>query len=175
MPDGREGLLVQAERDAQPLGALRLRELPPGTVLGSGTGDLPGAFASAVPSPREDRSKHSPTGKGIKEDGGPSVDGAHGSGPINEGGDTGGAGATDRKPAEDGKTTGKTTTSGKTTTTGSDTGTGSASTGTTQKAAPQSTVVYTGVAGHGCPTPAGGGFQQDGYYSDGWYTRSSGG
>ncbi|MFJ5725160.1 hypothetical protein [Streptomyces sp. NPDC093149] len=154
----------------------------PGTVLGSGTGDIPGAFASAVPSPREDRSKHSPVGKGVKEDGGPSVDGAHRSGPINEGGGTAGADATDRKPDEGGRTTGKTSTTGKTTTSGKTTatgsGSGSASTGTTQKTAPQSTVVYTGVAGHGCPTPAGGGFQQDGYYSDGsngWNTRSSGG
>ncbi|MFJ9683473.1 hypothetical protein ACIRP2_36320 [Streptomyces sp. NPDC101194] len=148
----------------------------PGTVLGSGTGDVPGAFASAVPSPREDRGKRSPAGKGIEEDGGPSVDGTHGSGPIDEGGDTAGAGAADRKPAEGGKTAGRTTTAGKTTTNRS--GAGSTSTGTTQKAAPQSTVVYTGVAGHGCPTPAGGGFQQDGYYSDGsdgWNTRSSGG
>ncbi|MCX5113442.1 hypothetical protein OOK13_34305 [Streptomyces sp. NBC_00378] len=159
----------------------------PGTLLGSGKGDIPGAFASAAPSPRKPNGKGASGGKdGENTDGGdPSPDGAHGSTPLNEGGGSTG-GTTAGGDSSTRKSGGGTkTTAGKTTTDKKGTGTGSAaggaaggSGGTTEKAAPQSTVVYTGVAGPGCPTPAGGGYQQDGYFSEGsagWYTRPSGG
>ncbi|MFJ7200501.1 MULTISPECIES: hypothetical protein [unclassified Streptomyces] len=158
----------------------------PGTMLGSGKGDIPGAFASAAPSPRKVDGKQVPGGKDGEntKDGGPSADGAHGSDPLNEGGgSTGGTTAdgdgTARKSGDGTKSTAGKTTAGKTTT--NKTGAGGAAGGSgagTEKSAPQSTVVYTGVAGPGCATPAGGGYQQDGYFSDGsagWYTRSSGG
>ncbi|WP_406501781.1 hypothetical protein OHA04_33580 [Streptomyces sp. NBC_01590] len=153
----------------------------PGTMLGSGKGDIPGAFASAAPSPRKVDGKQVPGGKDGEntKGGGPSADGAHGSTPLNEGGgSTGGSTAhgdnSARKSGDGTKTTAGKTTTNKTGTGGAAGGSGA----TTEKSAPQSTVVYTGVAGPGCATPAGGGYQQDGYFSDGsagWYTRSSGG
>ncbi|MES9509338.1 hypothetical protein ABWJ92_23475 [Streptomyces sp. NPDC000609] len=164
----------------------------PGTVLGSGKGDMPGVFASAAPSPRTGSGKQPPRGEDGKGGGGPSADGPDGSRPLNEGGGTAGgstggggdAGTNDNpdQKSTDGKktTTGNTTTKGKNTTTKA--GTGSTSTGTgggtPAKTTPQSNVVYTGVAGRGCPTPAGGGYQQDHFFTDGsagWYTPSSGG
>ncbi|MGW1847546.1 hypothetical protein [Streptomyces sp. NPDC001966] len=156
----------------------------PGTLLGSGTGDIPGAFASAAPSPRKPNGKQTPGGK---DGGAASPDGAHGSTPLNEGGGSTGGTTGDGDGSAQKSDGGTKTTAGKSTTnrTGTGTGTGSAaggtaggSGGTTEKTTPQSTVVYTGVAGPGCPTPAGGGYQQDGYFSDGsagWYTRPSGG
>ncbi|MGQ7748135.1 hypothetical protein ACUN29_06440 [Streptomyces sp. WC2508] len=154
----------------------------PGTMLGAGNGDVPGAFASAAPSPRTVSGKQPPAGKDGKGGSGPSADGAGVSKPLNEGGgstggDTGGTGG----GSGGGKSTGGEKSTARKTTTGSGgsgSGSGSAAGGTAQKAAPQSTVVYTGVTGHGCPTPSGGGFQQDHYFTDGsagWYTRSSGG
>ncbi|MFC9756754.1 hypothetical protein [Streptomyces sp. NPDC056921] len=158
----------------------------PGTLLGSGKGDIPGAFASAAPSPRKPDGKQTPGGKdGENTNGGPSPDGAHGSTPLNEGGGSTGGTTTGGDSSARKSGGGTKTTAGKTTTNKKGTGTGSTaggaaggSGGTTEKAAPQSTVVYTGVAGPGCPTPAGGGYQQDGYFSEGsagWYTRPSGG
>ncbi|MFE6667609.1 hypothetical protein ACFVFH_29145 [Streptomyces sp. NPDC057697] len=163
----------------------------PGTVLGSGKGDMPGVFASADPSPRKGSGKQPPHGENGKG-GGPSADG-NGSQPLNEGGGTaggtGGGDAPDQK-STDGKksTTGNTATGQKNTTKSTTknavkTGTGSTSAGGTSggtptKTTPQSNVVYTGVAGRGCPTPAGGGYQQDHFFTDGsagWYTPSSGG
>ncbi|MEV7854424.1 hypothetical protein [Streptomyces sp. NPDC088183] len=163
----------------------------PGTVLGSGKGDMPGVFASAAPSPRTGSGKQPPRGEDGKG-GGPSADGPDGSQPLNEGGgtaggSTGGGGDTGTNDDPDQKSTdGKKTTTGNTTTnrknTTTKTGTGSTSTGTgggtPAKTTPQSNVVYTGVAGRGCPTPAGGGYQQDHFFTDGsagWYTPSSGG
>ncbi|MEV5203831.1 hypothetical protein [Streptomyces sp. NPDC053720] len=159
----------------------------PGTMLGAGNGDVPGAFASAAPSPRAGSGKQPPAGKGGSGGTGPSADGAGGSKPLNEGGgstggDTGGTGG-DTGGTGGGSGGGKSTggeksTARKTTTGSAGGGSGSAAGGTAQKAAPQSTVVYSGVTGHGCPTPSGGGFQQDHYFTDGsagWYTRSSGG
>ncbi|MEE1838626.1 MULTISPECIES: hypothetical protein [unclassified Streptomyces] len=168
----------------------------PGTVLGSGKGDMPGVFASAAPSPRTGSGKQPPRGEDGKGGGGPSADGPDGSQPLNEGGSTAGGGtggggdtgtndnpdqkSTDGKKTTTGNTTGNTTTNRKNTTT--KTGTGNTSTGTgggtPAKTTPQSNVVYTGVAGRGCPTPAGGGYQQDHFFTDGsagWYTPSSGG
>ncbi|MFJ2879953.1 hypothetical protein ACIPJN_20370 [Streptomyces sp. NPDC086796] len=168
----------------------------PGTVLGSGKGDMPGVFASAAPSPRTGSGKQPPRGEDGKGGGGPSADGPDGSQPLNEGGGTAGGGtggggdtgtndnpdqkSTDGKKTTTGNTTGNTTTNRKNTTT--KTGTGNTSTGTgggtPAKTTPQSNVVYTGVAGRGCPTPAGGGYQQDHFFTDGsagWYTPSSGG
>ncbi|MFF1346053.1 hypothetical protein ACFVZJ_08630 [Streptomyces sp. NPDC058322] len=159
----------------------------PGTMLGAGNGDVPGAFASAAPSPRAGSGKQPPAGKDGKGGSGPSADGAGVSKPLNEGGgstggDTGGTGGDTGGTgggSGGGKSTGGEKSTARKTTTGSGgSGPGSAAGGTAQKAAPQSTVVYTGVTGHGCPTPSGGGFQQDHYFTDGsagWYTRSSGG
>ncbi|MEE1743154.1 MULTISPECIES: hypothetical protein [unclassified Streptomyces] len=158
----------------------------PGTVLGSGKGDMPGVFASAAPSPRTGSGKQPPRGEDGRG-GGPSADGPDGSRPLNEGGGTGGGGDTGTNDDPDQKSTdGKKTTTGNTTTnrknTTTKTGTGSTSTGTgggtPAKTTPQSNVVYTGLAGRGCPTPAGGGYQQDHFFTDGsagWYTPSSGG
>ncbi|MEL5954514.1 hypothetical protein AADR41_06975 [Streptomyces sp. CLV115] len=156
----------------------------PGTMLGAGNGDVPGAFASAAPSPRTGSAEQPPAGKDGKGGSGPSADGAGVSKPLNEGGgstggDTGGTGGKG-DGSGGGKSAGgeKSTTRKTTTGSGSGSGSGSAAGGTAQKAAPQSTVVYTGVTGHGCPTPSGGGFQQDHYFTDGsagWYTRPSGG
>ncbi|MFF2326487.1 MULTISPECIES: hypothetical protein [unclassified Streptomyces] len=154
----------------------------PGTVLGSGQSGIPGAYASATPSPRDSPGKESAAGRDGKADSS-SADGAHGSGPINEGGSSAGgssagADASGEKSTGDVKTTTGKAGTGTTGTTGTGSTSSSTSTGTTQKSAPVSTVVYTGVAGHGCATPAGGGYQQDGYFTEGtggWYTRSSGG
>ncbi|MFE2935935.1 hypothetical protein [Streptomyces sp. NPDC059278] len=162
----------------------------PGTMLGAGNGDVPGAFASAAPSPRAGSGKQPPAGKDGKGGSGPSADGVGASKPLNEGGgstggDSGDAGDTGGKGdgSGGGKSTGGEKSTARKTTTGSGSasggsGSGGATGGTAQKSAPQSTVVYTGVTGHGCPTPSGGGFQQDHYFTDGsagWYTRPSGG
>ncbi|MFG3528137.1 hypothetical protein ACGF8B_15490 [Streptomyces sp. NPDC047917] len=156
----------------------------PGTMLGAGNGDVPGAFASAAPSPRTGSGKQPSAGKDGKGGSGPSADGAGVSKPLNEGGgstggDTGGTGGKGDGSGGGKSTGGEKSTARKTTTgSGSGGGSGSAAGGTEQKAAPQPTVVYTGVTGHGCPTPSGGGFQQDHYFTDGsagWYTRPSGG
>ncbi|MFJ6016970.1 hypothetical protein [Streptomyces sp. NPDC092952] len=162
----------------------------PGTLLGSGNGDVPGAFASAAPSPRKPGDKQ---GLGGNEDGrgkggAPSTDGENGSTPLNEGGSTpldeggGTAGGTRTQKSGDNTTTkaGKTTTSdtGTSRPAGSTSGGASGGSGTTEKTTPPSSTVYSGVAGPGCATPSGGGYQQEGYFSEGdagWLTQSSGG
>ncbi|WP_405385822.1 hypothetical protein OG596_37780 [Streptomyces sp. NBC_01102] len=132
----------------------------PGTVLGGGGTDAPGSFTAAPPDARQDgRPKAGGAGSGAEVSGSPA------------GGDT------PEKEAKGGA---------------GEPGTGTAPASTADKPAPApksgtssqapqaqaaSTVVYTGVVGHGCPVPSGGGYKQVNYFSDGtagWYTRTTG-
>lgn len=134
----------------------------PGTVLGGGT-DAPGSFTAASPDAQRDGGA-TVRGSGA-EVSGPGSDeaGSPAGGDIPEKEAKGGAG-------EPGTGTAPASTADKPT---PESGTSSQA----PKAQAASTVVYTGVVGHGCPVPSGGGHKQVNYFSDGtagWYTRSTG-
>ncbi|MFJ4126544.1 hypothetical protein ACIP3U_35235 [[Kitasatospora] papulosa] len=140
----------------------------PGTVLGGGGTDTPGTFSAASPDARQygkaggasvPSSGAEASGRGPDEAGFP----VEGDAPEKEA--KGGAG----KP---GTTTAPASTADK-----SAPAQNSGASPQTPKALAASAVVYTGVVGHGCPTPSGGGYKQVNYFSDGtagWYTRTTG-
>ncbi|MFJ3700615.1 MULTISPECIES: adhesin [Streptomyces] len=142
----------------------------PGTVLGGGGTDAPGTFSAASPDARQG--------------GGPKAGGATAPGS--------GAEASGRGPDEVGLTAGGDTPENEAKGGAGEAGTTTAPASTADKSAPSrnsgtsspppkapaaSALVYTGVVGHGCPTPSGGGYKQVNYFSDGtagWYTRTTG-
>ncbi|MER5276858.1 hypothetical protein ABT025_14000 [Streptomyces sp. NPDC002809] len=165
---------------------------------GSGPGLVPGEQEAPDSGTLEDNKKsaaRSGTPTGTKEKQG-------GTGGVHEGGGVTANGATEKDSASAAagskKTAKGSTASGSATTPTSGSGSDSAvaageasgttattsgkTSGTSAAAAsddaPKSSVVYTGVTGQGCPTPSGGGFQRDGFFTSGtsgWYTRTSGG
>lgn len=142
----------------------------PGTVLGGGGTEAPGTFSAASPDARH--------GGGPKA-GGATVPGsgaeASGRG-REEAGFLAGEDNAEKKAkgvaGEPGTTAAPTPAADKSASTQS-----SGTPPQAPKALAASAVVYTGVVGHGCPTPVGGGYKQVNYYSDGtagWYTRTTG-
>ncbi|MEV0957929.1 hypothetical protein AB0I97_18990 [Streptomyces sp. NPDC049951] len=142
----------------------------PGTVLGGGGTDAPGTFSAASPDARQ--------GGGPKA-GGTTVPSSgaksSGRGPDEAGFPAGGD--TPEKEAKGGAAEPGTTTAPASTAHKSAPSQNSGTSPQTPKALAASAVVYTGVVGHGCPTPSGGGYKQVNYFSDGtagWYTRTTG-
>ncbi|WP_158713589.1 hypothetical protein OG795_32515 [[Kitasatospora] papulosa] len=142
----------------------------PGTVLGGGGTEAPGTFSAASPDARQ--------GGGPKA-GGATVPGssaeASGRGPDGAGFPVGGDNS--EKEAKGGASKPGTTTAPASAADKSAPSQNSGASPQTQKALAASAVVYTGVVGHGCPTPSGGGYKQVNYFSDGtagWYTRTTG-
>ncbi|WP_406408299.1 hypothetical protein OG923_07130 [Streptomyces halstedii] len=148
-----------------------------GTVLGQGETAAPGAFAAASPGTPQAKGKDQDKGgQGAKEGQAPVTAGgvpAPGADPAT-GGDKGSGEAIDG---------GKDATVPGTAASASPDAPSAKKSSSPQTSAPKaqmqaaSTVVYSAVAGPGCPVPSGGGYKQHNYFADGtkgWYTRTTG-
>ncbi|MBV7671751.1 hypothetical protein STHAL_20090 [Streptomyces halstedii] len=148
-----------------------------GTVLGQGETAAPGAFAAASPGTPQAKGKDQDKGgQGAKEGEVPVTAGgvpAPGADPAT-GGDKGSGEAIDG---------GKDATVPGTAASASPDAPSAKKSSSPQTSAPKaqmqaaSTVVYSAVAGPGCPVPSGGGYKQHNYFADGtkgWYTRTTG-
>lgn len=148
-----------------------------GTVLGQGETAVPGAFAAASPGTPQAKGKdQDKSGQGAKE----------GQAPVT----AGGAPAPGADPATDGgKGSGEAVDGSKdatvpgTAASASPDAPSAKKSSSNQTSAPKaqmqaaSTVVYSAVAGPGCPVPSGGGYKQHNYFADGtkgWYARTTG-
>ncbi|MEU8737890.1 hypothetical protein [Streptomyces halstedii] len=149
-----------------------------GTVLGQGETAAPGAFAAASPgTPQTKEKDQDKGGQEAKEGQAPVTAGgapAPGADPAT-GGDKGSGEAIDG---------GKDATAPGTAASASPDAPSAKKSSSPQTSAPKaqmqaaSTVVYSAVAGPGCPVPSGGGYKQHNYFADGtkgWYTRTTGG
>lgn len=148
-----------------------------GTVLGQGETTAPGAFAAASPgTPQTKEKDQDKGGQEAKEGQAPVTAGgapAPGADPAT-GGDKGSGEAIDG---------GKDATVPGTAASASPDAPSAKKSSSPQTSAPKaqmqaaSTVVYSAVAGPGCPVPSGGGYKQHNYFADGtkgWYTRTTG-
>ncbi|WP_299531495.1 hypothetical protein [uncultured Streptomyces sp.] len=144
----------------------------PGTVLGGADPGLPGSFGSAGPSARPAKpGGTAPASAQDAKDGQDAKDTKAGQDP--QGAEAGDAPARPAAPGATAPAAGKATagSTGKAVPPPADAGQPA---GAPARAA--STVVYSGVVGHGCPTPSGGGYRQVHYFTDGtdgWYTRTT--
>ncbi|MEV5196433.1 hypothetical protein AB0K86_28595 [Streptomyces clavifer] len=144
----------------------------PGTLLGGGGTDAPGSFTAASPDARQ---SGGPKAGGATVPGG----GAEVSGPGSDAAGSTAGGETPAKEAKGGAGEPGTSTAAASTADEPAPAPKSGASSQAPKAQAQaaSAVVYTGVVGHGCPVPSGGGYKQVNYFSDGtagWYTRTTG-